>query len=90
MAATTATRVSSSYSDQPFPVAGYHAEIWRVPAGSAADTCTITPSRGRFVGSVIGGAFSNNLTSAGTSTSVILTYDVTTAGTTDVLVLIQE
>ena len=90
MAATTATRVSSSYAAQPFPVAGYHAEIWRVPAGTAGDTCTITPSRGHFVGSVIGGAFSNNLTSAGTSTSVILTYDVTTAGTTDVLVLIQE
>lgn len=90
MATQTATRVTSAYFDQPFPVAGYHAEIWRLPAGTALDTCTITPSRGRFVASVIGGAFSNNLSTAGTSTSVILAYDVTTAGTTDVLVLIQE
>lgn len=90
MAAQTATRVTSAYLDQPFPVSGYHAELWRLPAGTAADTSTITPSRGRFVASVIGGAFSNNLSSAGTNASVILTYDVTTAGTTDVLVLVQE
>ena len=90
MAVQTATRVVSAYLDQPFPVAGYHAEIWRVPAGTALDTCTITPSRGRFVGSVIGGSFSNNLSSAGTNTTVTLTYDDTTSGTIDVLVLIQE
>lgn len=90
MAVQTASRVTSAYLDQPFPVAGYHAEIWRLPAGTAADTSTITPSRGRFVASVIGGAFSNNLSTAGTNTNVTLTYDATTAGTTDVLVLIQE
>lgn len=90
MPAQTATRITSAYLNQPFPVAGYHAELWRVPAGTAADTCAITPARGRFVASVIGGAFSNNLTSAGTNTSVTLTYDVTTAGTTDVIVLVQE
>lgn len=90
MAVQSATRVTSAYAEQPFPVAGYHAEIWRLPAGTAADTCVITPTRGRFVGSVIGGAFSNNLNAAGTSTTVTLTYDVTTAATTDVLVLIQE
>ncbi len=92
MAAKTATQVTSGYAAQPFPIAGYHVEIWRVPAGSTStsDTCTITPARGRFVASVIGGALSNNLTSAGTNTSVTLTYDVTTSGTTDVLVLVQE
>lgn len=90
MAIQVATRIVSAYADQPFPVAGYHAEIWRLPAGTANDTCTITPNRGRFVGSIVGGAFSNNLTSAGVNTTVTLTYDVTTSGTTDVLVLIQE
>lgn len=92
MATTTATQVTSGYSAQPFSVAGYHAEIWRVPAGSANDTCTITPARGRFVSSVIGGCFQHALGTAGTDSSVVLTY-LDTVGSNkfvDVLLLIQE
>lgn len=92
MAAQTATRVTSGYLDQPFPVTGYHAEVWRVPAGAADDTCTITPARGRFVASVIGGGFSHALGTAGTDTSVTLTYLATIGSSkfTDVMLLIQE
>jgi hypothetical protein len=74
-------------------MAGYHVEIWRVPAGTAADdTCVITPARGRFVASVIGGAFQHALETAGTDTTVTLTYLATIgAGKfSDVMVLIQE
>jgi hypothetical protein len=93
MAARTATKVGSAYADQPFPMAGYHVEIWRVPAGTASDdTCVITPARGRFVASVIGGAFQHALGTAGTDTTVTLTYLATIgAGKfSDVMVLIQE
>jgi hypothetical protein len=94
MAATTAVQVTSGYAAQPFPMAGYHVEVWRVPAGSAStpDTCTITPARGRFVASVVGGAFQHSLGTAGTDTSVTLTYLATIGSSkfSDVLVLVQE
>jgi hypothetical protein len=36
MALKTATQVVSAYTQQPFPVAGYHGEIYRLPAGATA------------------------------------------------------
>lgn len=36
MAIKTATQVTTAYAQQPFPVAGYHGEIWRLPAGATA------------------------------------------------------
>lgn len=92
MAVTTATRVTSGFLDQPTPLMGYHVEVWRVPAGSTNDTCTITPARGRFVASVLGGGFAHALGTAGTDTSVTLTYLATIGSSkfTDVMLLIQE
>jgi hypothetical protein len=94
MAATTAVQVTSGYAAQPFALAGYHVEVWRVPAGSSStpDTCTITPARGRFVAAVIGGAYQHALGTAGTDTTVTLTYLATIGASkfSDVMVLIQE
>lgn len=174
MALKTATQVTSGYAQQPFPVAGYHAEIYRLPAGatvapvaatsitsanpgvvnktahglnngdvvtftttgvlpgtlsinqpyyvvnkatdtfevsltsggtaidtssaagsgthsySAADVAVITPARGRFVASVLGGPVVHVLNSTGTDQSVALRYATTTYQAADVLVLIQE
>lgn len=90
MATQTATRVTAGYSRQNIPFAGYHTEIWRLPAGDANDTATITPATGRFIVSVLGGSFAHNLSSAGTSTSLTLTYLATfAAGAQDVVLLIQ-
>lgn len=86
--ARTATRVTTGYAAQEMPFAGFQAEIWRVPAGTADDTATITPAAGRIVASVLGGAFTHNLSSAGGAT-VQLTYLVTTTASQDVIVLIQ-
>ena len=36
MALKTATQVTSAYAQQPFPVAGYHGEVYRLPAGATA------------------------------------------------------
>ena len=92
MAATTATRVTSGFLDQPTPLIAYRVEVGRVPSGSTNDTCTITPARGRFVASVLGGGFAHALGTAGTDTSVTLTYLATIGSSkfTDVMLLIQE
>lgn len=174
MALKTATQVTSGYTQQPFPVAGYHAEIYRLPAGataapvaatsissanpgvvtkathglnngdvvtlsttgvlpgtlsqnqvyyvankatntfelsltsggtsintssgagsgthsySTADVAVITPARGRFVASVLGGPVVHELASTGTDQTVALRYATTTYDAADVLVLIQE
>ena len=174
MALKTATQVTSGYAQQPFSVAGYHAEIYRLPAGttvasvaatsissanpgvvtkashglnnddvvtlsttgvlpgtlsvnqlyyvvnkqtntfelsltlggtsidtssgagsgthsySAADVVVVTPARGRFVASVLGGPVVHELSAAGTDQSVALRYAATTYDAADVLVLIQE
>lgn len=175
MALKTATRVTSGYAQQPFPVTGYHAEIYRLPAGataapvqatsissanpgvvtktahglnnndvitlsttgtlpgtlsqnqvyyvvnkatdtfqlsltlggtaintsggatpdgthsySTADVVTITPNRGRFVASVLGGPVVHELKATGADQTVVLRYAVTTYDAADVLVLIQE
>lgn len=88
MPAQTATRVTAGYSGQQIPFAGYQTEIWRLPAGSSADECVITPSSGRIVVSVLGGSFSHNLPSAGAAT-VTLTYRATYTGSQDVILLVQ-
>lgn len=93
MAAKTAVQVTSAFANQPFPLAGYHVEVWRVPAGTASsDTCTITPARGRFVAAVIGGAFQHALGTDGVDTSVELTYLATIGSNkfSDVMILVQE
>jgi hypothetical protein len=51
-------------------------EYWQIPAGSAADTATITPRRGRFIVSVIG--LPSNVSANG-STSVVVTLPANSA-----------
>ena len=93
MATLAATRVSASYLDQSSPASGFHIEIWRVASGGAnGDTAAITPARGRFVVSVVGGPASHDLGTAGTNTNVTLTVrtGTNTVGAFDVQILVQE
>lgn len=93
MATLAATRVSASYLDQPSPASGYHIEVWRVASGGAnGDTAAITPARGRFVVSAVGGPASNNLSTVGTNTNVTLTISTgtNTVGAFDVQILVQS
>ena len=57
MAIKTATPVTSAYAQQPFPVAGYHAEVWRLPSGnaSAGVVATISAANPGVVGKVAHG-----------------------------------
>lgn len=88
MAAVTATQLGDTL---PIALAPYHLEFWRIPAASAADTCTITPARGRFVIAATGGGpSSNNLSTAGTDTTVVFTVKTTFTGGADVTLVVQD
>jgi len=71
---------------------GLNVEVWQIASGGATgDTCAITPKRGRFVISASGGPFTNNLSTAGTSTNVTLTLvgGTATQGASFVTLLVQ-
>lgn len=93
MATLASTQVT--YGDaiaQPIPFSGLHVEVWRVAMGSVDDTAAITPKRGRFVVSAVGGPATNNLGTLGTNTNVTLTLvsSAATTATFDVQLLIAE
>ncbi len=49
-------------------------EVWQVASGGVlGDTCVLTPNKGRFVISAVGGPASSNVATDGSSTNVTLT-----------------
>jgi len=93
MATLASTQVTSHDAiAQPAPQSGLHIEHWRVAMGAVADTAAITPKRGRYVVSVIGGPATNNLSTLGTDTNVTLTLlsSAATTATFDVQLLVAE
>lgn len=93
MAALTAVYVSGGgRAISPLPDGPLRKEIWRIPAGSIADTALITP---RYPGKVVAAHASlcdSNLTTAdpGTATTVTFTLRVAIVQTVDAVVWIAE
>lgn len=73
MALKTATQVTSGYAQQPFPVVGYHAEIYRLPAGA-----TVAPVAASSISSANPGVVTK-------ATHGLNNGDVVTLSTTGVL-----
>lgn len=93
MATLASTQVASNDAiAQPFPLSGFHIEVWRVAMGAVGDTAAITPKRGRFVVSALGGNATNSLGTLGTDTNVTLTLTASaaTSATMDVMLLVAE
>lgn len=93
MATLGSTQVSANGVSLPIPLAGFHLEFWRMTYGTVGDTVTITPARGRFVVSAIGGPpASTTLSTLGTDTNVVFTLTASgaTTVTSDAILLIQD
>ncbi len=83
MATLGSTQVTGNGVGLPIPFGGCHVEFWRATHGTVGDTIAITPARGGFVITAIGGPpASTTLGSAGTNTNV--TFTLTASGATDV------
>ena len=83
MATLGSTQVTSASVGLPIPLGPCHVEFWRATHGTVGDTIAITPARGRFVISAIGGPpASTTLSNSGTNTNV--TFTLTASGATDV------
>lgn len=94
MAALTAVFISAADLDKPWPDGPVRKEKWRIPAGSIADTATITP---RFGGRVISGDASlcdHDLTTAdasiGADTSITFTLRVAITGAVDATIFVKN
>lgn len=73
MATLASTLVSDKYTTT-FDANGFLTEVWEVASGGTlGDTCVITPNKGRFVISAVGGPCSANTATDGSSTNVTLT-----------------
>ena len=93
MATQAASRLTSTYLDQPYPMAGFHEEVWRVASGAAAgDTVVITPARGRYVVVAQCGPATDDVGTVGTNTNVTLTVvaGTSTIGSFNVTILVQD
>lgn len=93
MATLGSTLVSANSANLPIPLGPFHVEFWRATHGTVGDTIAITPARGRFVVSAIGGPpASTTLSTLGTNTNV--TFTLTASGSTevtsDIMLLIQD
>lgn len=92
MATLGSTQVTAGFFGAPIPVGGVQIELYRVAGGAVGDTATIVPSRGRYVvGCLSTGTASTSLSTAGTSTNVVLTLlaSAATDVTFDALLFIQ-
>lgn len=91
MATRGATQVTAGVIGLPIPVGGYHLEVWRLQGGTVGDTATITPARGRYVLTGVGGDSSTTVGTNGTDTNIVFTYtssQASTSVTMDVWILV--
>lgn len=93
MATRASTFVSAGSLGLPVPTGGLHLEIWRCQGGTAGDTTTIAPTRGRFVVAAVSGLADTSLSTLGTGTNVVLTHVIaatSTNATFDTYLLVAE
>lgn len=95
MATRASTLVTASGLSLPYPTGGaLHIEIYRCQGGTAGDTTTITPARGRFIVAAVGGPLSSTtIGTTGTDTQVVFTHEQSAASTSvnfDAVLWIQE
>ena len=82
MATRASTFVSAWGLGTPVPEGGLHIEYYRCQGGTAGDTNTITPARGRFVVAAIGGPLaSTSIGTLGTDTQIVFTQEYNSATT---------
>lgn len=93
MATRASTFVSASGLNVPVPLGGLHLEIFRCQGGTAGDTTTITPTRGRYIVAAVSGLADTSISTTGTGTNVVLTHVIaatSTNATFDALLWVAE